>query len=158
MEPLVRESVWEYPRPPRLEACRQRIRVEYGGEVVADTTRAFRILETSHPPTYYIPPQDVRNELLRPNKTRTFCEFKGSAHYWDLVVGDRVSPAAAWSYPSPSKAYAAVRDHLAFYSNRVDACFVNDERVQPQQGDFYGGWITSNLTGPFKGIPGSGGW
>ena len=155
---MKQESVWDYPRPPRLEPCPERLRVEFNGEMAADTTRAYRLLETSHPPTYYIPREDVRLEFLQSNSTRTFCEFKGEAVYWDLTAGGRVSKAAAWSYPSPTKSFAALRDHLAFYSQRVDACYVGDERVQPQEGDFYGGWITSNLVGPFKGVPGSRGW
>jgi uncharacterized protein (DUF427 family) len=134
------------------------VRVEFGGQTLCDTARAYRLLETSHPPTYYIPQEDIQMELLRPNASRSFCEFKGEAVYWDVVFGGRISKAAAWSYPRPSKDYAVLRDHLAFYSQRVDACFVDDERVQPQAGDFYGGWITSNLAGPFKGVPGSRGW
>jgi uncharacterized protein (DUF427 family) len=154
----MRESVWDYPRPPRVEVCGQRLRVEFNGVTVADSSRAYRLLETSHPPVYYIPPEDVKTELLKPNDMFSFCEYKGSAKYWDLQVGDRVSVAAAWSYPSPSGGFAMLRGHLAFYASRVDACFVDDERVKPQPGDFYGGWITSNLVGPFKGVPGSRGW
>ena len=111
---MKQESVWDYPRPPRLEPCPERLRVEFNGEMAADTTRAYRLLETSHPPTYYIPREDVRLEFLQSNSTRTFCEFKGEAVYWDLTAGGRVSKAAAWSYPSPTKAFAALRDHLAF--------------------------------------------
>jgi len=155
---LGRESVWDYPRPPRVERCPQRLRVEFSGETLADTVRAYRVLETSHPPTYYIPQVDMKMELLRPNDTRSFCEYKGEACYWDIHAGARTSVAAAWSYPSPSQAYTVLRDHLAFYPQRVDGCYVAGEQVQPQEGDFYGGWITSNLTGPFKGGPGSRGW
>lgn len=153
-----RESVWDYPRPPRVEPCLQRLRVEFNGETVADTGRAYRLLETSHPPVYYIPPGDVKMEFLRLNSARSFCEFKGEACYWDIQVGARASMAAAWSYPSPSQRYSTLRDHLAFYPQRVDGCFVDGERVQPQEGDFYGGWITANITGPFKGGPGTRGW
>ncbi len=153
-----RESVWDYPRPPRVEPCPQRVRVECNGEILAETSRAYRVLETSHPPTYYIPQIDVKMELLRPNAARSLCEFKGVAGYWDLHIGGRITLAAAWSYPSPAPEYAVLRDHLAFYPSRVDGCFVNQERVQAQQGDFYGGWITANLVGPFKGGPGSVGW
>jgi uncharacterized protein (DUF427 family) len=153
-----RESVWDYPRPPRVEPCSQRLRVEFNGETLADTRSGFRVLETSHPPTYYIPQVDIRMELLRQNARRSFCEFKGDARYWDLCAGSRTSIAAAWSYPSPSQPYAVLRDHLSFYADRVDGCFVDEERVQPQEGDFYGGWITSNIQGPFKGGPGTRGW
>lgn len=156
--PMPRESVWDYPRPPRLEPCPYRITVESNGETIAATTRAWRVLETSHPPTYYIPQDDIRMEFLAANSKHTYCEFKGTATYWDLCLPGRAVSDAAWSYPSPSHAFAPLRDHLAFYPNRVDACFVNGERVRPQEGGFYGGWITANLEGPFKGGPGSRGW
>ena len=152
------ESVWDYPRPPLVEPCALRVRIEFNGETVADSARAYRLLETSHPPSYYIPRADLKMELLTPNAKRSFCEFKGQAVYWDLHAGNRSSVATAWSYPSPSPAYEVLRDHLAFYSHRVDACFVGEERVQPQDGDFYGGWITSNIVGPLKGAPGTWGW
>ena len=152
------ESVWDYPRPPRLEACPFRVRVEFGGVTIADTTRALRLLETSHPPTYYLPPEDVRLDLLEGNRQRSFCEFKGDAGYWDLSVGTQVSRDAAWSYSAPSGPYAALRGYFAFYPSRVDACFVGEERVEAQPGDFYGGWITANLVGPFKGTPGTRHW
>jgi uncharacterized protein (DUF427 family) len=134
------------------------VRVVTEGVTVADTTRAFRVLETSHPPVYYIPPEDVRSEYLRPSRRRSFCEFKGEAAYHDLVVGDRVVRDAAWSYPAPSSGYEQLRDHLAFYPGRVDEAYVGDERVRAQAGDFYGGWITSGIEGPFKGGPGTAGW
>lgn len=154
----MRESVWDYPRPPRLEACKHRVWVQFADETIADTTRAYRLLETSHPPTYYIPREDVRMEFLSPCQRRSFCEFKGEAAFWDLQVGSRISPGAAWSYGRPVGAYTQLRDYVAFYSGRVDACFVGPEQVIPQPGDFYGGWITSDIQGPFKGGPGSGGW
>jgi uncharacterized protein (DUF427 family) len=152
------ESVWDYPRPPRLEAVAQPLRVEYAGQIVLATTRALRVLETSHPPTYYLPAADLTGDWLRPGAGSSHCEFKGRAVYWDLVVGDEVSPAAAWSYPEPTRAYARLAGHLAFYPSRVEACYVGEERVQAQAGDFYGGWITTAVVGPFKGGPGSWGW
>jgi uncharacterized protein (DUF427 family) len=153
------ESVWDYPRPPRVEPTGKRVRVEFGGETVADTTRAIRVLETAGPPCFYIPPDDVREELLRPNlERRTVCEWKGDASYFDLVAGDRVSPAAAWTYVNPKPGYEAITGYLAFYASRVDAAWVDDERVTPQPGRFYGGWITSDVVGPFKGEPGTGNW
>jgi uncharacterized protein (DUF427 family) len=153
------ESVWDYPRPPRLELCPEPIRVLAAGLVLADTRRALRILETSHPPTYYLPPEDVRMDWLIPNPQRSFCEYKGLAHYWDLALpGHPVRAAVAWSYLDPTPAYADLSQFLAFYPSRVDECWVGDERVRPQEGDFYGGWLTSNLTGPFKGGPGTRGW
>ena len=152
------ESVWDYPRPPRVEPSARRIRVVLGDVTVADTTRAFRVLETSHPPGYYIPPGDVLNEYLRPSRRRTFCEFKGQASYYDLVVDKRVVRDAAWYYPDPAPGYEVIRDHLAFYPGRVDACFVDEEQVVAQAGDFYGGWVTAEIEGPFKGGPGTAGW
>ena len=158
MDEMKTESVWDYPRPPRIKPCALRVRVEFNGMLIADSTNAWRLLETSHPPSYYIPPSDVRVELLSPTEDHTFCEYKGRASYWNLTVAGSKAESAAWSYPSPTVAYQDLKDHLAFYAHRVDACFVGEERVRPQQGGFYGGWITSNLKGPFKGVPGSRGW
>lgn len=152
------ESVWNYPRPPRVEPVDKLIRVEFNGEVVAKTRRAFRALETSHPPVYYIPPDDVRTEWLSQTARRTFCEFKGMARYWTLTVGDRTAENVAWCYADPNPAFEAIKDCLAFYPSRVDACFVDGEKVQAQAGDFYGGWITKGIVGPFKGGPGTAGW
>lgn len=152
------ESVWDYPRPPRVEPARHPVRVEFAGQVVAASERALRVLETSHPPVYYLPPEDVRQQFLEPSTRSSHCEFKGGARYHGLRVGDRVSRDAAWSYPDPAPGFEALRGHLAFYASRVDACYVGEERVQPQEGDFYGGWITSDLVGPFKGGPGTVGW
>jgi uncharacterized protein (DUF427 family) len=130
------------------------VRVEHRGEVVAESDHALRVLETSQPPAYYFPPEDVHGELLTPESRRTFCEWKGQARYW-TVNG---SPAAAWSYAEPAERYAALRDYVAFYPQRVDACYLGHERVEPNAGDFYGGWVTSDITGPFKGGPGTAGW
>ncbi len=152
------ESVWDYPRPPRLEPVEKVLRVDFAGETIALTERGFRVLETSHPPVYYIPPGDVRHTFLSEAPGQSFCEFKGLARYWSLKVGDRHAPAAAWSYPEPTPQFDPIKDHLAFYASRVDACWVGDERVEPQQGDFYGGWITASIVGPFKGGPGTTGW
>ena len=153
-----KESVWDYPRPPCAEPTSKRIRVYFGGELVADTYRAVRVLETSHPPVYYIPRDDVRSEFLRPSARRSFCEFKGSASYWNLDVNGKIVEDAAWSYERPSRGYEALQGCLAFYVSKVDDCFVDEERVQPQPGSFYGGWVTSDIVGPFKGGPGSAGW
>ena len=152
------ESVWDYPRPPRVETSQKLVRVEFAGEVIAETTRAYRVLETSHPPVFYIPLEDVRGEFLRPSRRRTYCEFKGEAGYYDLVAGGREVREAAWYYPEPSARYEALRGHVAFYPGRVDAAWVGDEQVTPQEGDFYGGWITDEIEGPFKGGPGTRGW
>ena len=153
------ESVWDYPRPPRLERTTKHLRIVMDGVELASTNRAYRVLETSHPPVYYLPPDDVRMDLLQvvPAYT-TFCEFKGGARYWTYVGPNREVAKIAWSYPKPNGRFAAIADYLAFYPSRVDACYVNDERVQAQAGDFYGGWITSNIVGPFKGGVGTWGW
>jgi len=152
------ESVWEYPRPPRVEAFPGHIRVIFNNEVIADTSRALRVLETSHPPVYYIPPADIRMALISPAEGASFCEWKGTAGYLDVSVGGRMARRAAWRYRMPSEPYAAIRDHVAFYAELMGACLVDGELVRPQPGGFYGGWITGNVEGPFKGQPGSMGW
>ena len=134
------------------------MRVEFAGAVVAETRRAVRVLETAGAPVWYVPAEDVQMDLLVPIDRRTLCEWKGLASYFDLRAGDRVSPAAAWSYARPSAGYEAIRDHVAFYAGRVDAAFVDGELVTPQPGGFYGGWVTSDVVGPFKGEPGTEGW
>jgi uncharacterized protein (DUF427 family) len=153
------ESVWDYPRPPKLETTRKTLRIEAFGQIVAHTNRGFRILETSHPPTYYFPIDDVNLDLLVPvaNK-RSFCEFKGVATYWNFQFGEHFIPNVAWSYPQPSSDYSLLTGCLAFYPSKLDACYVDDEKVTAQAGDFYGGWITSDIVGPFKGESGTWGW
>lgn len=152
------ESVWDYPRPPRLEDSQNHIRIVLNGKTIADTRRAKRVLETSHPPVYYVPPEDVQMEHLTLSPRSSFCEWKGRAGYYSVQVGDRSEADAAWFYANPTSAFAGLKDYIAFYPSRMDACFVNDEQVTPQPGDFYGGWITSNIVGPFKGAPGTWGW
>jgi uncharacterized protein (DUF427 family) len=159
VEPVAgQESVWDYPRPPRLEKVDARLRVFFNGETIADSVGGYRVLETSHPPVYYLPPTDIRQPLLRAAPGSSWCEFKGHAKYWSLDVKGQRAENAAWSYPAPSPAFAAIAGYLAFYASRVDECWVGDERVQPQQGDFYGGWITARIVGPFKGGIGTQGW
>jgi uncharacterized protein (DUF427 family) len=153
------ERVWDYPRPPALDACRRRVRIVLSGVTIAESAHAQRVLETSHPPTIYLPPEDVRRDLLGPSDARpTRCEFKGVAHYLDATIDGRRHHAIAWTYPDPIPAYASLRDHICFYPGRVDEAWLGDERVHAQPGDFYGGWITSDLIGPFKGAPGTLGW
>ncbi len=152
------ESVWDYPRPPRVEPFAGHIRVIFNNEVVADTSRAMRVLETSHPPVYYIPPDDIRMSLLSAAGGSSYCEWKGSADYLDVCAGGRTAPRAAWRYGTPHEAFSAIRGCVAFYAELMGACLVDGEVVRPQPGVFYGGWITSNLKGPFKGQPGSVGW
>ncbi len=152
------ESVWEYPRPPRVEPVRERVRVEFAGTLLASSDRALRVLETAGPPVYYIPPEDVRLDYLKPSEHTSLCEWKGISRYWSIEIGDRRSANAAWSYPSPWVGYESIRDAIAFYAGRVDACFVGEERVRPQPGHYYGGWITAKVVGPFKGEPGTENW
>ena len=152
------ESVWDFPRPPRVELVDWRIRVVHGGEAIVDAPSAVRVLETSQAPAYYVAPEHVRSEWLRPSARRTHCEWKGGATYVDVVVGDRTAPAAAWTYLDPTPRFEQIAGHWAFYAQAVDECWVDDERVDPNDGDFYGGWITANVTGPFKGAPGTMFW
>ena len=153
------ESVWDYPRPPRLETTPKRLQVVFNGRTIADTNRGFRILETSHPPTYYIPLKDIDDTALRPNMGRSsMCEWKGRASYYDVVAGDRSASCAAWRYPSPTPAFVAIKDCLCFYPSRMDAVYVDGQQARAQEGDFYGGWITDDIEGPFKGAPGTTGW
>lgn len=152
------ESVWDYPRPPRVEASTKHIQVSFNGVMIADTRRAVRVLETSHPPVYYIPPEDVRMEYFTPTPRSTFCEYKGAAAYYTIRVGDRTEANAAWFYPRPSAPYAALASYIAFYPSCMDACRVDGEQIQSQLGDFYGGWITKDIVGPFKGGVGTAGW
>ncbi len=152
------ESVWDYPRPPRLEPTSARVVVEHGGRVVADSSHALRVLETSQAPAIYVPGDDVDLELLRPVLARSFCEWKGLASYADVVVGDAVAAAAAWTYPDPVTAYAALLGHWSFYPQAVDRCLVDDEVVRPMEGGVYGGWVTDAIVGPIKGGPGTAHW
>lgn len=160
------ENVWEYPRPPRLEPTTSHLLVEHCGVAIAETRRGFRVLETSHPPVFYIPSADVRPGALQASARRgSFCEWKGVASYWTLdlrtFAGKEACtpvPDVAWSYAEPTAPFAQIAGYLAFYASRVDLCAVDGERVQAQPGDFYGGWITSRVRGPFKGAPGTGHW
>lgn len=152
------ESVWDYPRPPRLEDSAKHIQVVFNGVVIADTHRAKRVLETSHPPVYYIPPEDIQAQCLTPTLRSSFCEWKGQAGYYTITVGDRTAENAAWFYPDPTPAFAGIKNYVAFYPSRMDACYINSEQVTPQPGDFYGGWITQDIVGPFKGEAGTWGW
>jgi len=153
-----KRNVWDFPRPPAVEPCKLVVRVVFNGETIAETSRALMVLETSHPPTYYIPPEDVRQEYFKNSLHSSYCEWKGLAAYKDVVVGGKTAEAAAWCYPEPVDAFADLKDHYAFYPEKMDACYVGDEQVQLQEGNFYGGWITRDLEGPFKGAPGTQGW
>lgn len=152
------ESVWDYPRPPRLESCNKHIRILFNEEIIVDTNVSYRVVETSHPPTYYIPETAFQEGVLALTEGSSFCEFKGRAHYYDIKVGDRVAHKCAWGYRQPSNRFELLTNTVSVYAHHMDACFVNDEKVQPQEGDFYGGWITKDIVGPFKGAPGTWGW
>lgn len=152
------ESVWDYPRPPRLEDSTKHIQIIFNGVAIADTHRAKRVLETSHPPVYYIPPEDIQQQYLKQTSRSTYCEWKGQAAYYTIQVGDKQAQDAAWFYPSPTSRFASLKDYVAVYPSRMDACYVDGEQVQPQPGDFYGGWITKDIVGPFKGSAGTWGW
>jgi uncharacterized protein (DUF427 family) len=152
------ESVWDYPRPPRLESTSSRLEVVLGGRVVARTTRGWRVLETSHPPTYYLPADDFDSDVLHPTSGSSWCEWKGTASYFDLVAGDIVAARAAWTYLQPTAGFEALTGAVAVMPGRVERCLVDGEVVRPQPGDFYGGWVTDSVVGPFKGEPGTMGW
>lgn len=152
------ESVWDYPRPPRIEDVSKPLKVIFNGEVIAETNRAKRVLETSHPPVYYIPPEDVKMECLIETPRRTFCEWKGSAGYYNVSLGDKEVLTGAWFYPETVPQFDSIKNWVGFYADKMDACYVGEEQVQPQPGDFYGGWITQEIVGPFKGGPGTWGW
>ncbi len=152
------ESVWDYPRPPAVEPCPHTIRIVLGGQTIGRSNQAWRVLETSHPPVYYIPLQDFEPGVLEITDKTSFCEFKGQAYYLNVSGGNQMRPSAAWTYLKPSPRFAVIRGHVAVYAQEMDDCFVGDRRVQPQAGDFYGGWITDDIVGPFKGEPGTWGW
>jgi len=152
------ESVWDYPRPPRVESTESHVVVALGGETVADSRRALRVLETAGPPVFYVPTDDVAAGVLEPAPHTTWCEFKGRASYCTAVAGGRRVENAAWTYQDPKPGFESLTGYVAFYPGRVDACFVDGEQVRPQPGEFYGGWITSKVVGPFKGDPGTTGW
>ena len=152
------ESVWDYPRPPRLEPVAESLTIVLAGRTVAETRAGFRVLETSHPPTYYFPPGDVAAGVLGPARRAGICEWKGRAVLFDVLAGKTPIPGAAWAYPDPTPGFRAIAGYVAFYAGPMEACFVGGVRAEPQPGGFYGGWITPGIVGPFKGGPGSMGW
>jgi uncharacterized protein (DUF427 family) len=157
------ESVWDYPRPPRIERVQWRIRVVHCGVTIVDAPSAIRVLETSQPPAYYVAAEFVDLDVMAPSALRTMCEWKGVAEYADIRIddptaGEVVVREAAWTYPHPTPAFADLIHHWAFYAQKVDQCFIDDERVTSNEGSFYGGWVTANVTGPFKGAPGTSHW
>jgi uncharacterized protein (DUF427 family) len=152
------ESVWAFPRPAIAERSAAHVVIEHRGVILADTRASVRTLETSHPPSYYIPRGDILESALRRGSGSSFCEWKGNATYWDVVIDGEVLPSVGWSYLNPTRAFVMLQDHIAFYAAPFDRCSVDGETVVPQPGGFYGGWITSAFAGPFKGVPGSRFW
>jgi uncharacterized protein (DUF427 family) len=153
------ESVWDYPRPPRLENVSNRLQVIFNGVVIADTTKGKRVVETAGAPVYYFPPEDINMAYLTAvPKYQTLCEWKGYAVYYSIAVDGNQAERAAWTYPKPTRDFTDLKDYIAFYPQPMDACLVDGEKVRPQPGGFYGGWITSNIVGPFKGEPGTEHW
>ncbi|MCK6065073.1 MULTISPECIES: DUF427 domain-containing protein [Microbacterium] len=152
------ESVWDYPRPPRVDRTARRVRIEFGGDTLVDTDDVVRVLETSHPPVYYVPIDAFAPGTLAPAEGSSFCEYKGAARYFDVTGGGQVRRGAAWYYPEPSAGYELLRGRVAVYAAPMDHCTVDGVEVVPQPGGFYGGWITPDVAGPFKGTPGSMGW
>jgi len=152
------ESVWDYPRPPRIEDSTKHVEVVFNGVTIADTHRAKRVLETSSPPVYYISPEDIHMEHFTRTNHGSFCEWKGHAGYYTVTVGEKRVENAAWFYANPTPTFTSIRNYVAFYAGKMDGCFVDGERVVPQPGDFYGGWVTHEIVGPFKGEPGTRGW
>ncbi len=150
------ESVWDYPRPPKVEPSSKLVRVIFNEQRIAQTHNAKRVLETSHPPVYYIPAEDVSMGFIVKSDHKTWCEFKGKASYCHIKVGDKLIRNAAWYYEECT--FSELNGHFAFYPSKMDACYVDEEKVQAQEGDFYGGWITKDIVGPFKGAPGTWGW
>ena len=152
------ESVWDYPRPPALERTSKTIQVYFAGALIAETQRAWRVLETSHPPVYYLPQADIEMSYLEPIAPVSGCEWKGRAQYFDVCVHAQRAAQAVWTYPEPTDRFAPLVDHFAFYAQKLERCLVDGEEVEPQPGAFYGGWITQDVVGPFKGGAGSFGW
>lgn len=157
MASLEVENVQNYPRPPSLRAVPHRLRIKFGSQTIVETDQALRVLETHHAPTYYIPLHDI-DAVLTEATGKSICEWKGVASYWDVQSGTAKAPKAAWSYVAPTSDFEPIKDHLAFYSGLMDACFVGKHRVISQPGGFYGGWVTDNLRGRIKGTPGTELW
>ncbi|MBO1046801.1 MAG: DUF427 domain-containing protein [Dolichospermum sp. DEX182a] len=152
------ESVWDYPRPAILEDTNKHLKIIFNGIVLAETTKGKRVLETSHPPGYYIPGEDIKIEYLIATSRKSYCEWKGICEYYDISVGDKYIHNAAWKYIQPTPNFQSIQEYYSFYASLMDACYVNDELVKAQTGDFYGGWITTDIVGPFKGEPGTMWW
>lgn len=151
------ESVWDYPRPPKINPDKRHILVRYNNLVIAETHNSIRVLETASPPVFYIPSSDVNSDYLKETPGNSVCEWKGKAQYWSLKINHNLVSNVGWSYPNPFKGFESIKDYFSFYPAKLD-CYVDGERVLSQPGGFYGGWVTSELVGPFKGEPGTGWW
>jgi uncharacterized protein (DUF427 family) len=151
------ESVWDYPRPPKLIPDKRRVVVKFSQSIIADSTETYRVLETASPPTFYIPPKDVQIEMLLPFPGASICEWKGTARYWGLDISSPVGDAVGWSYPTAQFPYEPISGYFSFYPGRVE-CLVDNQRVRPQAGFFYGGWVTEEIVGPWKGESGTENW
>ncbi|MEO0543632.1 MAG: DUF427 domain-containing protein [Pseudomonadota bacterium] len=158
MSPLPMEDVGTYPRPPALESFPRSVKIVFAGQVIAQTKDAFRVLETFHPPTYYLPPSAFADGVLVPAKGSSMCEWKGRASYFDVMAGGETAARAAWCYVSPTPRFEPIAGYVSVYAEPMDACFVDGEKVVPQPGNFYGGWVNSWITGPVKGAPGTTHW
>lgn len=152
------ESVWDYPRPPKLEKVKKTIEIFFNDTLIAHTTNAYRVLETSHPPVYYLPLDDIKKEYLQNSERTTYCEWKGAGSYYHVFVNGKTAADAAWYYDKPKAGFEAIKGYPAFYAQSMDKCFINGVEVEPQPGGFYGGWITPEIVGPFKGEEGTWGW
>lgn len=147
------ESVWDYPRPPKVEETAKNVKVVFNAVVIAETTHAKRVLQTGHPPVYYIPQEDIHMEYLKPTSKTSTCEFKGKAFYYDIKVGSKSISSVGWAYPDPTKGYEGIKNYIAFYPRFMDACYVDGELVTPEPGEYFGGWVTKDIVGPFEGEP-----
>ena len=152
------ESVWDYPSPARWGNSNKQIKIICNGIILASSNQAKRVIETSHPPTYYIPSQDIQMQYLVATSKKSWCEWKGKSSYYDISIGEKYIPSAAWSYCEPTLEFSHLKDHYSFYAGLMDHCYIDGELVIPQPGNFYGGWITSDIVGPFKGESGTFGW
>ncbi|MTI22549.1 DUF427 domain-containing protein [Fulvivirga sp. RKSG066] len=152
------ESVWDYPRPPKLEKFNKHIEIFFNGQRIVSTNKAYRVLETSHPPVYYMPMLDIEQQYLVASDRTTYCEWKGEGSYYHVSVKDKMAEDAAWYYNNPTPRFKEIKGYVAFYAHKMDKCLIDGEVVEPQPGNFYGGWVTKDIVGPFKGIEGSYGW
>lgn len=147
---MPKRNAWDFPLPPVVENCTEEIRVVFNSIEIAKSNNAKVVLERAHPPVYYIPQKDIKMEYLTKTERRTLCEFKGYAEYFNIIIENKSELYAAWTYPNPTESYTEIKDYIAFYPSKMDECYVGAEKIKAQESDFYGGWITSDVEGPFK--------